>query len=477
MAPSKQAYMPQESHNMMPQFFQDPVTRSNVGASSGIWSPAPPATPQTSSASMKSVWGSPLSVLTSSSSSGTANSASKTGSSAITTAFRSQSNSTINDNVHQSLAALAADSEPVASNENSVSSFVPSLSSNSSRLSSRRNSQTEISSSIMANSSNAMIAGGVSTVLGANSASSQHSKSIDHSNDEIINTAIVVKNIPFAIKKEQLIDFMTQLGLPLPYAFNYHFDNGVFRGLAFANFTTANETAAVITTLNGRELGGRKLRVEYKKMLPFQERERIEREKRERRGQLEEQHQHASNSKQQNQTHSQKLRPDSGSQAIHNADVVPTTMSAHGHDVQSGRNIMSLGYVHLSNVDLNDLETVQTFSSLLLFKQDPMNSDLVIPASSARTIGGVETHIIRVLCRTLDLNVLFAEDQGIIISKRPELYERDSESYLSGIFKNAILTPSSYLISGRPVYGGVGHNGVNSPQYNSASALNRWSGI
>jgi RNA recognition motif-containing protein len=83
---------------------------------------------------------------------------------------------------------------------------------------------------------------------------------------------------------------MTDLRLPLPYAFNYHFDNGVFRGLAFANFTTAEETAQVIDTMNHFELHGRKLRVEYKKMLPLAERERIEREKRERRGQLEEQH-------------------------------------------------------------------------------------------------------------------------------------------------------------------------------------------
>ena len=64
----------------------------------------------------------------------------------------------------------------------------------------------------------------------------------------------------------------------------------MFRGLAFANFTSAEETATVIEVLNHFELQGRKLRVEYKKMLPLQERERIEREKRERRGQLEEQH-------------------------------------------------------------------------------------------------------------------------------------------------------------------------------------------
>lgn len=108
--------------------------------------------------------------------------------------------------------------------------------------------------------------------------------------DELIPTAIVIKNIPFAVKKEQLVQLMTEMNLPLPYAFNYHFDNGVFRGLAFANFTSAEETATVIELLNHFELQGRKLRVEYKKMLPLQERERIEREKRERRGQLEEQH-------------------------------------------------------------------------------------------------------------------------------------------------------------------------------------------
>jgi RNA recognition motif-containing protein len=83
---------------------------------------------------------------------------------------------------------------------------------------------------------------------------------------------------------------MVDMNLPLPYAFNYHFDNGVFRGLAFANFTSPGETDQVINALNHMELSGRKLRVEYKKMLPLAERERIEREKRERRGQLEEQH-------------------------------------------------------------------------------------------------------------------------------------------------------------------------------------------
>jgi RNA recognition motif-containing protein len=131
---------------------------------------------------------------------------------------------------------------------------------------------------------------------------SRHSPPPDQQGPEdLIPTAIVIKNIPFAVKKEQLQSIMTDMHLPLPYAFNYHFDQGVFRGLAFANFTTAEETTNVINIMNGMELSGRKLRVEYKKMLPVHERDRIERDKRERRGQLQEQHQPISNGQLHNQ--------------------------------------------------------------------------------------------------------------------------------------------------------------------------------
>lgn len=108
-----------------------------------------------------------------------------------------------------------------------------------------------------------------------------------HEDEELIPTAIVIKNIPFSVKKEQLVALMSGMQLPLPYAFNYHFDNGVFRGLAFANFADPEETRHVICAMNHMELQGRKLRVEYKKMLPAEERNRIEREKREKREQRE----------------------------------------------------------------------------------------------------------------------------------------------------------------------------------------------
>ncbi|PWY92243.1 hypothetical protein BO70DRAFT_402089 [Aspergillus heteromorphus CBS 117.55] len=177
--------------------------------------------------------------------------------------------------------------------------------------------------------------------------------------DELIPTAIVIKNIPFAVKKEQLVQLMTELNLPLPYAFNYHFDNGVFRGLAFANFTSAEETATVIEVLNHFELQGRKLRVEYKKMLPLQERERIEREKRERRGQLEEQHRPMAGSQLQTQSSMSSL-------TSHLPATSPSPVSQRGQKL---------------DVDLNDSTTLSYYSQLLLFKEDTARDSVLFPAN------------------------------------------------------------------------------------------------
>ncbi len=195
--------------------------------------------------------------------------------------------------------------------------------------------------------------------------------------DELIPTAIVIKNIPFAVKKEQLVDIMTQMGLPLPYAFNYHFDNGVFRGLAFANFTSADETAQVIEGLNHFELQGRKLRVEYKKMLPLQERERIEREKRERRGQLEEQHRPTGG----NLLHSQ---PSISSMSSHMHANSPSPLSARDGSKPGRLGLAKLEYVAnqvVAEVDLNDGTTLGFYTELLLFNKDPTREALIFPTS------------------------------------------------------------------------------------------------
>lgn len=192
--------------------------------------------------------------------------------------------------------------------------------------------------------------------------------------EELIPTAIVIKNIPFAIKKEQLVQIMTEMGLPLPYAFNYHFDNGVFRGLAFANFTNPEETAAVIDAMNHFELNGRKLRVEYKKMLPAVERERIEREKRERRGQLEEQHRPMVPQTLQTQASASSLssRVMAGS---------PSPVSARNQQMGSSFPSASAPADAGVDVDLNDPQVLQYYSKLLLFKEDTARDLIVFPPS------------------------------------------------------------------------------------------------
>ncbi|KAK8179616.1 hypothetical protein BC567DRAFT_242270 [Phyllosticta citribraziliensis] len=212
--------------------------------------------------------------------------------------------------------------------------------------------------------------------------------------EELIPTAIVIKNIPFAVKKEQLVQLMTDLRLPLPYAFNYHFDNGVFRGLAFANFTTPEETAAVIETMNHFELQGRKLRVEYKKMLPLAERERIEREKRERRGQLEEQHRPLPSS----QLHTQPSLSSMSSHVQSAASPSPVNGRKPGElDVMTGPSWANNAG---TEVDMNDPQHLQFYSQLLLFKEDPNREVLVFPS----TLTPAQRRICHTIAHTMGLS-------------------------------------------------------------------------
>jgi hypothetical protein len=211
--------------------------------------------------------------------------------------------------------------------------------------------------------------------------------------EELIPTAIVIKNIPFAVKKEQLVQLMTDMGLPLPYAFNYHFDNGIFRGLAFANFTTAEETAVVIDALNHYELCGRKLRVEYKKMLPLAERERIEREKRERRGQLQEQHQPVAPTQLQTQ-------PSLSSLSSNIPATSPSPLSARNS--KPGENFGLLdgaSSLMIPAYDLNDPQVLEYYNQLLLFKTDTGRDSFTYPP----TLSPQDRRIVHTLAHQLGL--------------------------------------------------------------------------
>lgn len=188
--------------------------------------------------------------------------------------------------------------------------------------------------------------------------------------DELIPTAIVIKNIPFAVKKEQLVQLMVDMNLPLPYAFNYHFDNGVFRGLAFANFTSPQETEQVIQALNHMDLSGRKLRVEYKKMLPLAERERIEREKRERRGQLEEQHRPITQTSLHNQISMSSISRNTPSPLSHRG-----TMPGSSSPITWPNDVLT----RATDVDMNDAKTLEFYTEMTLFRRDPSREVLIFP--------------------------------------------------------------------------------------------------
>jgi R3H domain/RNA recognition motif. (a.k.a. RRM, RBD, or RNP domain) len=211
--------------------------------------------------------------------------------------------------------------------------------------------------------------------------------------EELIPTAIVIKNIPFAVKKEQLVQLMTEMGLPLPYAFNYHFDNGIFRGLAFANFTTADETAVVIEALNHYELLGRKLRVEYKKMLPLAERERIEREKRIKRGQLEEQHQPM-------RLHQQPSVGSMSSGPIPGTSPSPVSNQNHKLGTLDHPGAKpSYSLIEEIEYDLNDPTVLEFYTKLAVFKADPSRETMTMPP----TLTPAQRRIVHTLAHKMGL--------------------------------------------------------------------------
>ncbi|CAF9923134.1 hypothetical protein IMSHALPRED_005860 [Imshaugia aleurites] len=87
--------------------------------------------------------------------------------------------------------------------------------------------------------------------------------------DEIIPTAIMIKNIPLDWKTDDLLHLMCQVKLPPPKAVNYLYDNyHVFRGMAFLTSASPDEARQVIQGLDYHQVSGRKLNVQYKRKRP-----------------------------------------------------------------------------------------------------------------------------------------------------------------------------------------------------------------
>lgn len=316
------------------------------------------------------------------------------------------------------------------------------------------------------------------------------------SSDDIIPTAIVIKNIPFAFPSTSLLQIIEELTLAPPYAFNYHFDNGTFRGLAFANFHTPQETDACVAALNGFEINGRKLRVEYKKVLQAGEKERIERDKaikRMRSMQLERErlinhhqmHAHQLQSQQQHQQqhyaqfaqhHQSQQQPhlQQQQQASRDDDYedygkpISTSyaspavsmpqqqqpqqlqhLQSQGLATPSSIGVSSTGTGSSTELDMNDPVTLEIYSRVLLFKDDALRDELAF----SRALSPIQRRVVHLIAQRLGLehrSVGTGEDRFVVIVKPP------SSNGDAGGEHRSLRTKASAGGFGFPLAGGAG---------------------
>ena len=288
--------------------------------------------------------------------------------------------------------------------------------------------------------------------------------------DEVIPTAIVIKNIPFSVRRETLLEIIVcplpfcwrlplmscsskaSLSIPTPYAFNYHLDPmGQFRGLAFANFRVAADADAVVAALNGFDVQGRKLRVEYKKVLQAGEKERIEREKairRMRSMQLEKEQQMI------NAGGAVGSPYDEGFSPLH-APIISQSRSFSGALPMVGMQSMPVPqpYMHptppplvssmttpnlstpkttsaaQTELDLNDPATLEIYSRVLLFRDDLMRDELAF----SRTLNPKQRRIVHLVAQKLGVyhySVGEAEERYAVVTRREP--NRNSDTPGSG---------------------------------------------
>ncbi|KAI0057130.1 hypothetical protein BV25DRAFT_1812936 [Artomyces pyxidatus] len=289
--------------------------------------------------------------------------------------------------------------------------------------------------------------------------------------DEVIPTAIVIKNIPFNVKRETLLDIIASLSIPTPYAFNYHLDqSGSFRGLAFANFRQASDADAVVAALNGFDVQGRKLRVEYKKVLQAGEKERIEREKairRMRSMQLEKEQQSVQQAPQTpyddfgpvvQPTFTPQRSFSSGSpyappqQYSPPPPPMPVPQTYGGMQTPPPPTISmptssSLKSSVASELDLNDPSTLEIYSRILLFKDDHMRDELAF----SRTLSPKQRRTVHLIAQKLGVyhySVGEGEERYAVVTRiDPEkvILQRQQATRHPGLQRmpSAYLTPTS----------------------------------
>jgi hypothetical protein len=230
------------------------------------------------------------------------------------------------------------------------------------------------------------------------------------------------------------------LSIPTPYAFNYHLDqSGQFRGLAFANFRASSDADAVVAALNGFDVQGRKLRVEYKKVLQAGEKERIEREKairRMRSMQLEKEQQVAPTVMTQFDDFGPVLSPSFGPQRSFSTPFSPQqpysppqllpvpqiSQPFINTNVQTLQSILSpvspssVAKSPSTELDLNDPSTLDIYSRILLFKDDHMRDELAF----SRTLTPKQRRVVHLIAQKLGVyhySVGEGEDRYAVVTR------------------------------------------------------------
>ncbi|KAF9070404.1 hypothetical protein BDP27DRAFT_1220767 [Rhodocollybia butyracea] len=292
--------------------------------------------------------------------------------------------------------------------------------------------------------------------------------------DEIIPTAIVIKNIPFNVKRETLLDIIASLSIPTPYAFNYHLDQqGAFRGLAFANFRQSVDADAVVAALNGFDVQGRKLRVEYKKVLQASEKERIEREKalrRMRSMQLEKEQIGGVVSPGYEDYGSPAAPPgfppqrsfSSGSyqqQQPQYSPPVSTMPSPYNHPSLASAPAApqvfppapSSDKASASELDLNDPSTLEIYSRILLFKDDRMRDELAF----SRMLTPKQRRVVHLIAQKLGVyhySVGEGDERYAVVTRIDPQRQQQQVQRAPTLSRapSAYLTPTGSTISAAP---------------------------
>ncbi|WAQ88300.1 hypothetical protein PtA15_9A427 [Puccinia triticina] len=208
--------------------------------------------------------------------------------------------------------------------------------------------------------------------------------------------------------KLQRLRFGFLRGRRLDPKFYYHFDNGVFRGLAFANFQSASEADAAVAGLNGFDISGRKLRVEYKKVLQAGEKERIEEEKAIKRMRSIQLQKESSLFDQYNSS-AQQQQP-----ASH--DLTSSAQQAFESFSLSSAAALDPKQQSSKELDMNDPQTLELYSRVVVFKEDKLRDELAF----AKALSGPQRRIVHQIAKKLGL-VHRSEGQGderfVVVSK------------------------------------------------------------